>query len=120
MSSPVGPYAPAVRAGPWLVCSGQLGVRTGSGGPVLVEGGLAAQAAQALENVGALLAGRGLAWENVVKTTVFLTDMAEYGTFNELYVAALGDHRPARSLIGVAALPLGGLVEIEVWAYVPE
>jgi 2-iminobutanoate/2-iminopropanoate deaminase len=45
--------------------------------------------------------------------------MADYGTFNQLYVAALGDHRPARSLIGVAALPLGGLVEIEVWAYVP-
>jgi 2-iminobutanoate/2-iminopropanoate deaminase len=120
MSSPVGPYAPAVRAGPWLVCSGQLGVRAESGGPVLVDGGLAAQAAQALDNVAALLAGRGLAWENVVKTTVFLTDMADYGAFNEIYVAALGDHRPARSLIGVAALPLGALVEIEVWAYAPE
>jgi 2-iminobutanoate/2-iminopropanoate deaminase len=120
MSSPVGPYAPAVRAGPWLVCSGQLGLRAEAGGPVLVEGGLAGQARQALENVGALLAGRGLGWENVVKTTVFLTDMADYGTFNAIYVEALGDHRPARSLIGVAALPLGGLVEIEVWAYVPE
>jgi 2-iminobutanoate/2-iminopropanoate deaminase len=120
VSTPVGPYAPAVRAGPWLVCSGQIGLRTDAGGPALVDGGLAAQARQALENVGALLAGRGLAWENVVKTTVFLTDMADYGEFNALYVEALGDHRPARSLVAVAGLPLGALVEIEVWAYVPQ
>jgi 2-iminobutanoate/2-iminopropanoate deaminase len=120
MSTPVGPYAPAVRAGPWLVCSGQVGIRSEGGGPVLVEGGVAAQARQALDNVGALLAGRGLAWENVVKTTVFLTDMADYGTFNDIYVEALGDHRPARSLVAVAGLPLGALVEVEVWAYVPQ
>jgi 2-iminobutanoate/2-iminopropanoate deaminase len=119
MSTPVGPYAPAVRAGPWLVCSGQIGIRSEAGGPALVEGGLGAQARQALENVEALLAGRGLAWENVVKTTVFLTDMADYGAFNEIYIAALGDHRPARSLVAVAGLPLGALVEVEVWAYVP-
>jgi 2-iminobutanoate/2-iminopropanoate deaminase len=120
MTTPVGPYAPAVRAGPWLVCSGQVGIRSDPGGPALVEGGLAAQAHQALDNVAALLAGRGLDWENVVKTTVFLTDMADYATFNEIYVAALGDHRPARTLVAVAALPLGALVEVEVWAYVPE
>ena len=120
MSTPVGPYAPAVRAGPWLVCSGQLGVRTESGAPVLVDGGLPAQARQALENVTALLAERGLGWDNVVKTTVFLTEMADYVAFNEIYMQALGDHRPARSLIGVAALPLGGLVEVEAWAYAPE
>ena len=120
MSTPVGPYAPAVRAGPWLVCSGQVGVRSGPGGATLVEGGVEAQAHQALDNVAALLAGRGLGWENVVKTTVFLTDMDHYATFNELYVEALGDHRPARSLVAVAGLPLGALVEVEVWAYVPE
>jgi 2-iminobutanoate/2-iminopropanoate deaminase len=117
MSKPVGPYAPAVRAGPWLVCSGQLGVRTEGGGPVLVDGGLEAQAGQAIENVRTLLASHSLAWEHVVKATVFLTDMAGYGAFNEIYMAALGDHRPARSLVAVAALPLGALVEIEVWAY---
>jgi 2-iminobutanoate/2-iminopropanoate deaminase len=120
MSTPVGPYAPAVRAGPWLVCSGQVGVRTESGRPVLVDGGVSAQARQALDNVGALLAGRGLAWGNVVKTTVFLTDMGDYATFNDIYVQALGDHRPARSLVAVAGLPLGALVEVEVWAYVPD
>jgi 2-iminobutanoate/2-iminopropanoate deaminase len=119
MSTPIGPYAPAVRAGPWLVCSGQVGIQSAAGGPVLVEGGVAAEARQALENVATLLAGRGLAWDNVVKTTVFLTDMADYGTFNEIYVAALGDHRPARSLVAVAGLPLGAAVEVEVWAYVP-
>jgi 2-iminobutanoate/2-iminopropanoate deaminase len=119
MSSPVGPYAPAVRAGPWLVCSGQIGVRSEAGESVLVDGGLAGQARQALENVSALLRGRGFGWDTVVKATVFLTDMAGYGTFNDIYVAALGDHRPARSLVAVAALPLGALVEVEVWAYSP-
>jgi 2-iminobutanoate/2-iminopropanoate deaminase len=120
MSTPVGPYAPAVRAGPWLVCSGQVGMRTDAGGPVLADGGLPGQARQALDNVRNLLAGRGLSWDNVVKTTVYLTDMADYATFNEIYVEALGDHRPARSLVAVAGLPLGASVEIEVWAYVPE
>ena len=118
MSAPVGPYAPAVRAGPWLVCSGQIGVEDRARRqPVLVEGGLAAQAVQALENAAALLAEHGLGWENVVKTTVFLTDMADYAIFNEIYVGVLGDHRPARSLVAVAGLPLGALVEVEVWAY---
>ena len=84
---------------------------------MLVEGGLAGQAGQALENVGALLDSHGFGWSDVVKTTVFLTDMADYGSFNEIYVAALGAHRPARSLVAVAALPLGALVEVEVWAY---
>lgn len=118
MSTPVGPYAPAVRAGPWLVCSGQIGLRTEAGVTALVDGGLTAQAHQALDNVRALLAGRGLGWDSVVKTMVFLTDMADYGTFNEIYMEALGDHRPARSLVAVAGLPLGALVEIEVWAYI--
>jgi 2-iminobutanoate/2-iminopropanoate deaminase len=120
MSTPVGPYAPAVRAGPWMVCSGQLGLATESGRSALVDGGLAAQARQALENVGALLAGHGLGWDNVVKTTVFLADMADYATFNEVYLEAVGVHRPARSVIAVAGLPLGALVEVEAWAYVPE
>jgi 2-iminobutanoate/2-iminopropanoate deaminase len=119
MSTPVGPYAPAVRAGPWLVCSGQVGVKTGSGGPVLVDGGLEGQARQALENARALLAGHGLGWDNVVKTTVFLTDMTDYEAFNAIYIVALGPHRPARTLVAVAALPLGAVVEVEVWAFAP-
>ena len=118
MSSPVGPYAPAVRAGPWLVCSGQIGVQAGPAGPELVAGGVVRQAEQALTNVANLLSGRGLGWANVVKTTVFLADIADFTAFNEVYVQELGEHRPARSLIAVAGLPMGALVEVEAWAYV--
>ena len=117
MSATVGPYTPAVRAGQWLVCSGQLGTRQGAQGPELVDGGFAAQARRALENVGALLAGHGLVWANVVKTTVFLSDIDHYAAFNEIYADVLGTHRPARSVVAVRALPLGGLVEIEAWAF---
>ncbi len=116
MSAPVGPYSPAIRCGPWLVCSGQVGIRPGPDGPVLAEG-LEAQTRQAMANVANLLAGRGLSWQHVVKTTVYLTDISDYARFNEIYVEGLGTHRPARSLVGVAGLPLGALVEIEAWAY---
>ena len=118
MSTPVGPYTPAVRAGPWLVCSGQVGIVPAAHGPVLVDGGLEAQARQALDNVAGLLVGNGLGWVDVVKMTVFLADMSDYATFNDVYVHALGDHRPARSVVAVAGLPLGALVEVEAWAYV--
>ncbi|HXX91376.1 MAG TPA: Rid family detoxifying hydrolase [Acidimicrobiales bacterium] len=117
MSTPVGPYSPAMRAGPWLVTSGQIGVRPGPDGPALAEGGFAAQARQALKNVADILAGRGLAWANVVKVTVYLADMGDYAALNEIYLSQIGDDRPARSVVGVDALPLGALVEVEVWAY---
>jgi 2-iminobutanoate/2-iminopropanoate deaminase len=114
LPKPVGPYSPIVRAGEWLVCSGQLGMRDGQ----LVEGGVTAQAAQALANLESLLVSAGAGMDAVVKTTVFLTDMAEFAAVNQIYVAAFGDHRPARSAVAVAALPLGGLFEIEAWARV--
>lgn len=117
MSTPVGPYSPAVRAGPWLVCSGQIGIEPGVDGPVLVEGGFEAQVRKALANLSALLWGREVGWGHVVKTTVFLTDMADYAAFNAIYTEVLGEHRPARSVVAVAGLPLGALVEIEAWAY---
>ena len=117
MSDPVGPYTPAVRAGPWLVCSGQVGARPGPSGPELVGGGLEAQVRQALANVEDLLVGHGLQWAHVVKTTVYLTDITAYAAFNAVYVEVLGDHRPARSLVAAAGLPLGAQVEIEAWAY---
>ncbi len=116
MATPVGPYSPAMRAGPWLVCSGQLGIEQGPDGPVLVEG-LVAQTQRAMANVAELLAGRGLSWDNVVKTTVYLSDMADYAAFNEAYVEALGRIRPARTTVAVAGLPLGARIEIEAWAY---
>ncbi len=114
MSKPVGPYTPIVRAGPWLVSSGQVGIKDGA----LVEGGLGPQFRQALANLQALFEGQGSSLSDITKTTVFLTDMAHYGEMNELYIEAFGDHRPARSAVAVAALPIGALVEIEASAYV--
>jgi len=117
VSTPVGPYTPAVRAGPWLVCSGQIGTHQGTNGPVLVDGGFEEQARRALHNVATLLSGRRLGWSNVVKTTVFLTDIDSYAGFNAVYLEVLGGHRPARTVVAVSALPMGALVEVEAWAY---
>jgi len=113
MAQTVGPYSPVVHAGEWLICSGQLGLRDGS----LVEGGLQAQVIQAVKNVATLLESEASGLKDVVKTTVFLTDMANFGAMNDAYVAAFGDNRPARSAFAVVGLPLGALVEIEAWAY---
>ena len=118
MSTPVGPYSPAVRRRPVARVLGTDRHRAGPDGPVLVEGGFEAQAAPGpRQPVRRCCGGDGLGWAHVVKTTVFLTDMADYAAFNDIYVEVLGDHRPARSLVAVAGLPLGALVEIEVWAY---
>jgi 2-iminobutanoate/2-iminopropanoate deaminase len=111
---PVGPYSPLVRAGGWLVCSGQVGLRDGA----IVDGGVAAQVAQAVANLDALLRGDGASLASVVKTTVFLADIGDYAVMNDAYVAAFGDHRPARSAVAVAGLPLGAAVEIEAWAWI--
>lgn len=113
MSKPVGPYTPIVEAGPWLVCSGQIGLADGA----LVAGGLEPELRQAMANLVGLLQSKGASLDAVAKTTVFLTDMADYGEMNRIYVECFGDHRPARSAVAVAALPLGARVEIEAWAY---
>jgi 2-iminobutanoate/2-iminopropanoate deaminase len=111
MTNPVGPYTPVVRSGEWLICSGQVGIRDGE-----LEPGVKAQTTQAIANIRALLEGEGAALEDVVKTTVFLTRIGDYAVMNEAYTAAFGDHRPARSAVAVAGLPLGAVVEIEAWA----
>lgn len=114
MSKPVGPYTPIVRAGDWLVVSGQVGIFDGK----LVPGGLDEELRQAIANLSALLASAGASLSDVVKTTVFLRHLgSDYGRMNELYTELFGDHRPARSAIGVADLPLGALVEVEAWAH---
>lgn len=115
MTTPVGPYTPAVRAGDWLVTSGQIGLREGK----LVSGDTVDQLEQAIDNLRALLAQHGASLGDVVKTTVYLRHMSDYPRMNEAYMAAFGDHRPARSAIGVAELPLNALVEIEAWAFRP-
>jgi 2-iminobutanoate/2-iminopropanoate deaminase len=113
---PVGAYTPVVRAGGWLVVSGQVGLADGK----IVSGGLAGELRQALANLEAQLASQGATMADVVKTTVFLRHMSDYVLMNEIYVEAFGDHRPARSAIGVAELPIGALVEVEAWAWVGE
>jgi 2-iminobutanoate/2-iminopropanoate deaminase len=115
MSTPVGPYTPIVRAGDWLVVSGQVGISNGR----LVSGGLDDELRQAIANLEALLAGVGATLADVTKTTVFLRHLGgDYPRMNEVYVECFGDHRPARSAIGVAELPLGALVEVEAWVHV--
>lgn len=111
-SKPVGPYAPVVEAGEWIVVSGQLGMA----GDKLADGGFDAQCTQALVNLRARLESVGASMADVVKTTVFLRHMTDFGRMNEIYCEAFGDHRPARSAVGVAELPFGALVEVEAWA----
>lgn len=113
-AAPVGPYTPVVRAGDWVIVSGQLGLKDG-----VMQKGVSAQTAQAVVNLKARLAEAGVTINDVKKTMCFLTDMDTFATFNEAYVAGFGKSRPARSTIGVAALPAGGQVEIEAWAYKP-
>ena len=112
-----GPYSPAVRAGDWIVLAGQVGLDPKTS--ALVDG-VEAQARQVLANIDAVLGDCGATLRDVAKTTVFVTDIAEFGTVNAVYAEAFGDHRPARSTVQVAALPGGAAVEIEVWAYCPQ
>jgi 2-iminobutanoate/2-iminopropanoate deaminase len=113
-AKPVGPYTPVVRAGDWLVVSGQVGIADGK----LVGGGTEGEMRQAMANLRAQLEANGASLSDVVKTTVFLRHMSDYALMNEVYIDAFGDHRPARSAIGVAELPIGALVEVEAWAFV--
>jgi 2-iminobutanoate/2-iminopropanoate deaminase len=115
MNKPLGPYSPFVRAGDFIIVSGQGGVVDG----VIVEGGVTAQTEQTMRNVADRLADAGASLNDVVKTLCFLTDMGTFAEFNEAYAAAFGDHRPARSTVEVSALPLGMNVEVEAWAYKP-
>jgi len=111
-----GPYAPAVRAGDWIVCSGQVGFDPATS---RIPDGVEAQARQVFANIRAVLGDCGATLVDVAKATVFVTDIGEFATVNAVYAEAFGDHRPARSTVEVAALPAGAEVEIEVWAYRP-
>jgi 2-iminobutanoate/2-iminopropanoate deaminase len=111
-----GPYSPAVRAGEWIVCAGQVGLNPKTGA---MADGVEAQAKQVLANIEAVLSDCGVTMRDVAKATVFVTDLGYFTTVNDAYAAAFGDHKPARSTVQVAALPGGAAVEIEVWAYAP-
>ena len=109
----VGPYSQAILAGNFLLTSGQLGLDPQSG--ALPEG-VEAQTEQSLKNIDAILSEAGFGRTDVVKTTVFVRNMADFAAVNRIYETFFGLHKPARSCVEVSALPKGGLVEIEVIA----
>ena len=110
----IGPYSQAVQVGNMLFASGQLGIDPTTGN--FVEGAVKEQTAQAFKNVKAILAEAGLDISDVVKTTVFLADMGDFGAMNEVYASQFEGAFPARSAVAVKTLPKNGLVEIEVIA----
>ncbi len=114
-----GPYSTALRAGDWIVCSGQVGVDPATG--TIVSGGVGVQARRALDNVTAILGDCGATWADVAKVTLFVaTDSPQWMSgVNAVYTEVIGEHRPARSTVGVAWLPMGAAFEVEVWAHRP-
>ncbi|MCA9600494.1 MAG: RidA family protein [Polyangiales bacterium] len=113
----IGPYSQAIQHGDWLFCSGQIALDPATG--ALVEGDVTAQTERVLENVAAVLEAAGVGFEAVVKTTIYLVDMNDFGAVNEVYARRFpGGAPPARSTVAVLALPRGARVEIEVTARV--
>ena len=110
------PYNQAIVAGGMVFCAGQVPLDPGSG--TLVEGGITEQARRALDNVKAVLEAAGSSLDRVVKTTVFVTDLGEFGEMNAVYAEYFTTEPPARSTVQVAALPAGAKVEIEAIALV--
>jgi len=110
----IGPYSQGIDADGLVLCSGQLGLDPATGD--LVDGGVEAQAERALRNLAAVLDAAGATFADVVKTTIFLVDIGDFALVNAVYARHMPDPPPARSTVGVAALPKGGLVEIEAIA----
>ncbi|MFN7962291.1 MAG: RidA family protein [Thermoanaerobaculia bacterium] len=110
----IGPYSQAISVDGWIFTSGQIGLDPAKG--ELVEGGFEAQARQVLANLAQVLETAGASFQDVVKTTIFLVDFADFAAINRLYGEAMGEHRPARSTVQVAALPRGALLEIDLVA----
>ena len=111
----VGPYSQAVKAGEFLFISGQIGLDPATGR--MVDGGLVGQVERVLENLRAILEAAGGGIESVVKTTVLLQSMDDFGAMNEIYAGVFTDNPPARAAFEVGRLPLGALVEIEAVAF---
>ena len=110
----IGPYSQAIVAGGFLFSAGQIPLDPSTG--QIVEGGITAQAERVMQNLRAVLDAAGLDWGDIVKTTVYLHDMANFPTVNEIYGRWMGDARPARSTVQVTALPRGALIEIDLIA----
>ena len=112
--APVGPYSQAIRVDGFVFCSGQVGLDPKTG--KIVDGGVAEQTRQVLDNLAAVLGGADLTLSAIVKTTIFLVDINDFATVNAIYAERMGTPPPARSTVAVAALPLGARVEIEAIA----
>ena len=113
----IGAYSQAVISGGLVFCSGQIGLDPETGD--LVPGGVAAEAERVLANLAAVLGAAGSDFAAVTKATIYLTDMADFAAVNEIYARRLGDARPARATVAVAALPKGARVEIDLIALAP-
>lgn len=107
----IGPYSQAIKVDGWIYCSGQIALDPGTGQVVI--GDVAAQTERALTNMAAVLEAAGGSLDTVVKTTVFLADMADFAAMNEVYAKHFGSHRPARSTVAAAGLPRSVRVEID-------
>jgi 2-iminobutanoate/2-iminopropanoate deaminase len=113
----IGPYSQAIVAGGFLFTAGQIALDPTTG--KIVEGGIVEQTARVLANLREVLAKAGATWADVVKSTVYLVDLADFPVVNDIYGKHLGTSRPARSTVQVEALPRGGLVEIDLIALIP-
>jgi 2-iminobutanoate/2-iminopropanoate deaminase len=113
----IGPYSQAVRVGPFLFCSGQVALDPATG--ALVGGGIEAEVRQAMRNLGAVLAAAGGGFDDIVKTTIYLVDLADFQQVNAVYAEYFRSVPPARSTVEVAALPRGAAVEIDAIATIP-
>ena len=118
MAVTFGPYSTWRRAGDLVVISGQLGM-VPSDKPTMIEGGAPEQLGQALINARSVLAEAGATFDQVIKATLFLTDMADFAACNEVWMDAFASPRPTRSTFQVAALPMGARAEVELWAFAP-
>lgn len=108
----VGPYSHGIKVGNLLFCSGQIPLDPAT--KAIVDGGIREQTEQVLANIIQVLDSQDLTLKNVVKSTIFMTNLADFSVVNGIYAQAFGEHKPARSTVQVAALPLGALIEIEV------
>jgi 2-iminobutanoate/2-iminopropanoate deaminase len=113
----IGPYSQGIVAGGFLFTAGQIALDPKTG--KIVDGGIVEQTTRVLENLREVLAKAGATWSDVVRSTVYLVDLAEFPTVNEIYGKHFGSARPARSTVQVAALPRGGLIEIDLIAQIP-
>ena len=111
----IGPYSQAVVAGDWVFVSGQIPIDPATG--LLINGSVAEQTDRVMKNLNAVLREAGLSLDHVVKTTVYLAEMAAFGEMNETYARHFGEHRPARATVQAGALPKGAGVEIDAIAH---